>query len=129
MRAWLNSGVAALAVLAMKMLEQQTEALSLMRGHQTGPGKRMSKHVNTTGPAEILYRTRQIERAEGLAAMKKQSTLFKKRLRERAGKDLSQRAAEREQREVERRDARFSVHDMIEHSRGAGVLRSKRQFA
>ena len=69
---------------------------------------------------EILIRTRQIERAEGLAAIKRQGRLFKQRLREQAGKALSQRAGERERRELERRDNRMDVKTMIEASRGAG---------
>lgn len=75
-----------------------------------------------------MKKSRQVERAEGFAAMKRQSSLFKQRMRERAGKDLSQRASERETRELERRDTRFDVHSMIERSKGADRF-NRRLFA
>src|ERR1044072_3028895 len=89
----------------------------------------LHKKPKTCGSVAKLYdgqavpvKTRQIERAEGLAAMKRQSTGLSRRRAKQAGKALSQRSGEREQRELSRRDARFDVHTMIERSRGAGRL-------
>lgn len=124
MRDFFTSGVAALGVLFEQLAACMAAKLLTNR---TGPGEKTTKHISR-GPAEILVRTRQIERAEGLAALKRQSTMFKSRMRERAGKALSERAAARERRELERRDVRFDTHTMIERSRGADRI-NRRLFA
>lgn len=107
------------------MLESAlTAAIAYLGREPSTPKKNIRRDFGAKlydGPA-VPVKTRQIERAEGIAAMKRQSTMFKQRLRERAGTALSQRAGERETRELTRRDARFDVHTMIERSRGAGWL-------
>lgn len=77
-------------------------------------------------PAIKPVKSRHIERAEGRALMKQMNARMKTRVRDLAGEQLSIRANLREIRELDRRDNRMSVHDMIEHSRGADRLDRRR---
>lgn len=87
-------------------------------GNQIGPGEKQTKH-HSRGPAAVLVRTRQIERAEGREYMKKMNTRMMKRVKDAAAKSLVDRSTQRSMREVARRDSRMDVHTMIEASKGA----------
>lgn len=93
---------------------------------QYGPGRKTHKRLSDGTPGTAKLRvTRQQERAEGRASIKAMESHHKRRARDDAGKALSQRSGERELREVSRRDARMTVHQLIER-RGAGQFQRGR---
>lgn len=93
---------------------------------QYGPGRKTHKRLSDGTPSTTKLRvTRQQERAEGRASIKAMESRHKRRARDDAGKALSQRSGERELREIDRRDARMTVHQLIER-RGAGQLQRGR---
>lgn len=118
-RGFLNTTSAAIGFLSGALASSLASSAAAHKiSNQTGPGEKRTKHLSR-GPAEVLVRTRQIERAEGREYMKKMNTRMMKRVKDAAAKSLVDRVTQREMREVARRDNRMTVHDMIEHSKGA----------
>ena len=114
-------------VLAAQALQQKM-ALSALNGHQIGPGRKTHKRL-TDGTVSTEFaggvKSRQVERAEGRAELKAMGQRARRRERKDKAAWRRVRVDKRETRELDRRDARFSVHEIIE--RGAfGQFRRSR---
>lgn len=126
MRKFLGFSVAAMAAIAEQAFATMRPVNGL--GHQIGPGKKTHKRL-TDGTVSTEFvggvKSRQVERAEGRAELKSMDRRAKRRERDSRAKDLARRVDARHSVELDRRDARFGVHEIIE--RGSfGHFRRKR---
>jgi hypothetical protein len=113
-----TASLAALTLQAAAALKMQNSIIGQLGTGRAGQNKR--RVAGSTGEQSTTFVrvTRQMERADARAEGKQLDSRMKRRRRDDAARSLSQRASERELREVHRKDARFTVHDMIEQSRG-----------